>query len=320
MFKSKKDNKREFIKYEDGKLVSVEVDAPKKPASVIPDEELELGEFQPDKPPIEEWKEKNKKRAKKWFTWKKIKVMVSLIILILFALALRDVYQSFFSPTAKEPVETQTQAPTKTDLINQHKTTTPTTTKPSTPTSRTHSTSGKSSTPSSTPTHSSTTATPQNTPSAPVSSLSEPFQVVNEVNNNMVATASNEVQYLQSYLERKANKIGLERRINSSLTTQQNLSFYLASKKNSFKESSLKALYQATESRLLESTNFTKQMLSMVQQQEGREQMNLLVNTYLQQDEELRKKEVDAMISALKANKVPYQINEQTYEIQFTLK
>ena len=294
--KKQKQNTKEFMKYEDGKIVTMEVEKPRKPDIYI-DENFGMQEEQQ----LKHVKKMGKEKLKPFMTLKVAKKIGLIIVLILFLFALYDVYKNFFGAVPEENppttiVEKQPTAPA-----------TPTLPKEQTnPSSQTEDTAPSPNEPSE-----------SNNETHP---LAKNFEVISTVNNVIVEESSFEVQQVKNYADRKANKVGTARQIEKSLKTKEELYVYLSTHKELFESSPLSDLYLITEERLLSSILFSKELHSGIEQMVGRDVLLSMTEKFIPKDEEIRERGVSSMLKTLEHYQIPHQYNEVTEEIQYTLK
>lgn len=296
----KKKNTKEFMKYEDGKIVTMEVENPRKPDTYIDESYTQKEEERP----LKNIKEVGKQKIKSHLTLNVAKKIGFLIVLILFLFALYDVYKNFFGTVPEESPPTTIVEDPISEPLNPSLPKEPTT----------H--------PSSEP---QTTPQPNNPAPAEPSGvdetthpLAEAFKVISTVNNAIVEESSLEVQQIKNYADRKANKVGTERQIEKSLKAKEDLYIYLSAHKPLFESEPLSDLYEATEKRLLSSILFSQELDSGIEQLIGREAMLSMTEAFVPKDEELRKRGIEAMLETLDHYNVPHEYNEVTQEIKYT--
>lgn len=308
LFKSKKEqSKKEFIQYKDGKIVSVEVEKPRKPQGIVESEEIPLYQEIEEKKP----KEKSSEKLKKWMTVKKLKVIIALIVLVLFAFTVADIYKAFFTGEPDSPPQSQVEQPSKnnpTSPVSSDKKPTATNPKETTKTDEP-----------STKDEPSKKNDEEKKPTTSTPSLQIPLDTANFVNQVLVSQSSTEIQYITNYAERKANKIGLENQLERTLKEKQTAYFALTTEMGKFNEPTLKALYEATEERAIASISFTKTAQQFLVEGRGKEALRVYSNEYISTDEGLREKQVNALIEVLKEHNISYKMNEVTNNVEFVL-
>jgi zona occludens toxin (predicted ATPase) len=320
LFKSKKDeSKKEFIQYKDGKIVSVEVDKPRKPQGVLDSEEIPLYQEMPEEKP----KEKQIEKVKKWMTVKKLKVLIAIVVLIFFAYTVSDIYKAFFTES-KTTKTTQVEQPSTTPKVQP-----PNQVRPSSKTSSSApfaSSAPVATTPTNTTPQKKTPTKTQSKkdddnkkPTATSDSLKVSLETANMVNQVIVSQSSAEIAYINNYAQRKANKIGLENQLEKSLKEKQNAYFTLTTNGSTYKDSTGKSLYKTTKERILASVQFTKTAQQFMQEGRGKEALLTYANEYVATDKTLRENQVNALEEVLKQNKFSYKFNDVTGNIEFVL-
>lgn len=302
LFKGEKPNTKEFMKYEDGKIVSIEVEQAQKhkPVDHYPVE----AEEKPQEPRINV--------VKRHITKKVMKRIALVVILILFAFALYDVYKAFFATT-----ESSEQPTNPADQV----VTTPgggggTPSNPETPTTPT--------TPTNPAEEDPKTETPNNgdngntveTPDVTEDSLAYLLSLTSQLNASMIQISSDELAYIGRYQERQANKIGLQKHLTSSQAEKEKLYESLANFKPLFVDEEIQALYTATENRLVASIQFTKDVNASFT---GTASLSSLSENYVSADEALRIEQQGKLIDILNREGIAYRINEATKKVEYTI-
>lgn len=296
IFKGDKPNTKEFMKYEDGKIVSIEVEqAPKhKPVEHYPVEE--------------EQKEKQPRlnAVKRYATKGVMKKVAIVVILVLFAFALYDVYKAFFTtqdtttqPNTNQPVVTKpVQQPNTSNPVGESTSPTlPTTTNPVTPTVEDKGNTAQ-------------------TPTADKNPFAYLLSLTNQVNASMIKISSDELAYISRYEDRQANKIGLQKHLASSQAQKEELYKTLATFEPLFIDENLKELYAATVNRLVTSIQFTKDVNASFSSSAS---VSTISDAYIGTDENLRLEQQSKLIDVLKQKNIPYTINEATKNVEYTI-
>lgn len=312
LFKSKKEkSKKEFIQYKDGKIVSIEVDKPRKPQGVLESEEIPLyQEIKEEKPKV-----KTSEKLKKWMTLKKLKVMIAIVVLVFFAFTVMDIYKAFFTEDTQTSPTAQVEEPSGATHVQKPTPTLPTSTNTSKPSEKPTEKPSKTSTDKEKPSQ----KEDNKKPSTSKDSLKMSLDTANIVNQSIVTQSTTEIKYINDYAERKANKIGLGNQLEKSLKDKQDVYFTFTMNVKAFDDATKKMLYKSTEERMMASIQFTKNAQLFLQQGRGKEALRIYANEYVVTDEALREKQVNALIDVLKQNKVSYKINEATKNVEFVL-
>ncbi|MFF2531410.1 hypothetical protein ACFVS2_21120 [Brevibacillus sp. NPDC058079] len=296
MLFNKKREVKEFMKYEDGKIVSIEVEQTQK--------HKPIDHYQQETEPNIPLVEKTKIQAKQFFTPKRLKHIGLIIIFILFIFALYDVYKVFFVTTSD-----------KGNTVDKG-----VVTEPITPPTTTESP-GNTSVPTDKTKNGTTVTNPIEKPleeTISKSSIGELLNVANEVNAIMMQIVSKEINDIDSYHKKQANKIGLRNNLKQSQADKETIYVTLQSYKDLFSEKKMITLFEATERRLFESIAFTKKMSDALASDEG--STYSILEEYPKTDEDLQKTQQSELIKVLQENQIPYTVNDQLNEVQYTIK
>lgn len=284
----KKKETKEFMRYEDGKIVSIEVEQKNK--------QKPIEQYQQEIKPDIRFVEKTKAQAKEFFTLKRVKNIALVIILILFVFALYDVYKVFFVTTS------DSKPPVNTGVTTQPDTNDPSSMKPD-----------------STPTP---TEKPKDPPNESVTETNNSvvalLEVANQVTASMVQLSSNEITNVDNYHKKQVNKIALSNNLKKSLKEKESLYVTFSSYKSLFAQVSMTELFVATENRLVQSIAFTKEIDTILSTDTGSTYLSL--QEYPEEDDKLIQIQQDKLINVLKANNISYSINEQLNQVEYEIK
>ncbi|MBP1309277.1 hypothetical protein JOD82_002297 [Paenibacillus sp. 1182] len=291
MFKRK--DTKEYMKFEDGKIISIEVEQKQKQKPIEPYPQ----EFKESVSIVDKTKEK----AKSFFTLRRLKAMGLILLFICFLLALVDIYKVFFITPSGEEMSNQTTAPTN------HNAPLPSLTEKS---SGSPTTNKESNAPLTEKTNS-----PEETAHE---SIGELLNIANQVNTSLVQMTSNEIGYVDQYQHKQANKVALSNTLTNSLAEKENLYITLSDYKTFFSAEHMMDLYNTTEKRLLQSVAFTKEITQLLSSDTG--STYSLIQQYSQIDTELATKQQAELIQVLNSNHIPYTINQQLNQVEYTIK
>ncbi|ADO60019.1 hypothetical protein [Paenibacillus polymyxa] len=291
MFK-KKDTK-EYMKFEDGKIISIEVEQKQKPKPIEPYPQ----EFKESVSIVDQAKEK----AKSFFTLKRLKAMGLILLFICFLLALADIYKVFFITPSGDETSNQI-----TSSTNQNEPLPSLTEKSNgSPTTNTES-------------NAHLTEKPNPPEETAHESIGELLNIANQVNTALVQMTSNEIGYVDQYQHKQANKVALSNTLTNSLAEKENLYITLSDYKTFFAAEHMMDLYNTTENRLLQSVAFTKEITQLLSSDTG--STYSLIQQYSQIDTELATKQQAELIAVLNSNHIPYTINQQLNQVEYTIK
>lgn len=307
MFKSKKDSsKKEFIEYKDGKIIPVEVEQTRKPDAVKNSEEIPLYQ----EPVVKKPKEKLITKIKGRVTLPMVKWLIGIALLVFFLFSMIDIYKAFFveepNTSIEEPAEIIVSEPK--DSPTKEELTVP---------KETNSEKPKETTTTEKPKKSSENNKPAEKVSS--SSLGLALQTANIANNTLITQSSKEIQIINSYIDRKTNKIGLEDQLDKSLFEKESAYLEFQSNQSPFKSTSLQHLYRSTNDRFLSSIEFTKEIQLLLIQAKGSEVISTTTNDYLELDNQLREQQLIDLQIVLDSNDITYNKNEFTDQIEFVL-
>lgn len=302
--KNEKPKTKEFMKYEDGEIVSIEVEQKPKPIPI----DRYPQETEPETPVAELRKEK----IKAFFTKKRLIQIGCIILFILFLFASYDVYRVFFV-TGSETKNNSTPNNT-TNQVNQ----TPTPTQkpvepPVTSPKPTDGTVPSTNEPKPTETPKGTTEPDKSENSV----LRDLLTLANQINTNIVQISTDELNYVDNYHRKQANKISLRSHLKRSLDEKSDLYVTLGTYKSVYTQNKMDAFYEATENRLIQSIAFTKQLDAILSSDTG--STYTLVQDYPAVDQKLKQKVQDELINILKGNNISFTVNEQLNQVEYTI-
>lgn len=301
MIFKKKDGKnmREYIKYENGKIVSIEVENPNA--------EFEKN-YIPDEMDLEPKKKKPKWKSIDWnqfLTWNYLKKVLYILLIVLFIWTMVDIYKSFFteetpSNRSEQPQHEQNhQNPEQPHIVSNEE-------------DGKRKESPKTSTPSS---NNKEKNSSKNISTDPQSL----FIFTRNINNTLINTTKEEVDKMNRYISRKSNIIGFRNQIEKSYQQKEALYVHLVSSKSLFEENELSYLYRAIENRLVNSIAFSKKLYETIENRKSYADFTFIYDDFVQEDEQLRREITESMIRALKQYKIPYEYDEMTEELYFEI-
>ncbi|WPS85340.1 hypothetical protein SMD22_01550 (plasmid) [Brevibacillus halotolerans] len=296
MIFKKKQKVKEYMKYEDGKIVSIDVEQNQKykPIDQYPQE------TEPEIP----FMEKAQKQAKEFFTLRRLKQIGFMIVLVFFLFYLYDAYKVFFATASSESNQVN-----EGTVVQSSKPSLKTETPEKTTVPTDNHNNGTIVTNHSEITEPTTTSK---------SSISDLLDTANKINEYMVQITSKEMTHLDSYHKKQANKIGLSNNLKQSREEKENLYIFLQGYKSLFAKRNMAALFDATEKRLIESILFTKKLDKILSTDSG--STYSLVEEYPKIDNKYIEVQKAELIKVLHENQIPYTINDQLNQVEFTIK
>jgi hypothetical protein len=139
------------------------------------------------------------------------------------------------------------------------------------------------------------------------------------VNNTLLSETIKEIGYLNQYLDNKLNRWTLEKKINEILETKNQLSVYLSSEKDSFEKENMISFYQVTEQRLNNSIAISEQILSFLSNPTSRTELINNISSLVKKDVDLKNQQNKEFIHILDSKKIKYTYNKEKEEIQYTI-
>lgn len=302
LFRRKKEVK-EYMKYEDGKIISIEVE--QKPKYKHPEEYIE--EPSSSKTFIQEAKEK----TKTWFTLDRLKKIIYIIVFLLFLYSLYDVYKVFFltdlSENASQNHVIEDQLPNQqnetpasssiSDEINDPGVKQRNNYFSTEPISYQDSLSN---------------TNPQN-------DIENLLSLANQVNVKIVTISKNEITYIQDYLNQKTNYIGLKNKLNKSLNQKKTIYNDFQSYHETYIKNDMGSFYEETKKRIEESIAFTNQASALLDAVLSSSEFDTLVNSYIEKDESIRKSQAEMLIEILKMHNIPYTVDDENNQIVYSV-
>lgn len=293
----KRSGRKEYMKYEDGKIIPVKIEENKN--------------YQEVKLSPAEQKEEIKKaikekvdmpgKVKRYGTFKMLKIIISITVVVLFGYALKDVYIAF-TDDAKTPVVTV--KPTK-DVTES----------PDTPKDTGSFTPGEDSI--------ETIETPkeeqEDIQKGETSTLKQAIDSSNVVNNMMISEMAKEVSGLNSYFDNKTNKFTFEKRVRASLETKQQLAKYLAERKGLYEEEGILSFYKATDERLQNSTDMTQLILDSFDNSMTATELKAKSDEHIQSENKLKEEQKRFFIQLLTDKHIEHTVDDVKGEISYSL-
>lgn len=297
---------REYMKFEDGKIISIAVEQnPPPPPFEQP---------MPKETNAKTHRETIKEKAKAWFTVKNLKYTTFICVFIMFLYALYDVYQTFFVTDAEEsdPIiteEVQNSPNNNSDPTNH------VTEKNQNLQKENENLAGN--------TRSKENKTVPNEPAkeekqeeseAKTDPIYQLLTFTNETNQQIIEISKDEIKYVQDYFTKKASYIGLKNRLNKSFQQKTDIYKELQSYQNLYREHQMAGLYAETENRVKASLNFTGQIQSLLDRHLSSD-IQAAISKYAQEDEAIQKQQTKALIQFLKKHNIPYVQNGEQIQV-----
>lgn len=297
--KLRRNGNKEFLKYEDGKIIPVKIEGHKNY------EELTISPLQQEDKNVKEIiKEKIDMpgKVKKYGTFKTLKIAGAIVIVLFFGYTVKDVYLAFSkdTPVNEQPPTTDVDKPSQ-DVSGGSNVTPPDTLTP--PVDDDKENNGN---------DSETNVTG--------STLKQAIDTTIVINNMIVSELEKENNLFSSYSNNRLNRISFEKKINESMTTKNQLIAYLTERKDFFKEEDIKMFYDATERRLKHSILLSETLLDSLVNSTSDEEVSRKINLIMEKDAEYKDKQTEAFIDVLKSKGVDYTYDEINQEIKYNLK
>lgn len=298
----KRSGKKEYMRYEDGKIIPVKVEENKNY------QELNLSPAEQKEEIKKAIKEKVDVpgKVKRYGTFKMLKIIFAIAVIIFFGYTVKDIYIAF---TESEPPVVEV-APTDNDPQT-----------PDTPNDNGSFTPGQDSVgtidpPKEEPKENIQKPVEDGNPSA----LKQAIDASNVVNNMMVTEMAKEVTGMNEYFDNKMNKFTFEKRVKASLETKQQLAQYLQERKDLYVDEEILSFYEATEIRLQNSTAMTQLILDSFNDSTTEAELKSKSDGYVQREVELKEKQKNLFIQILKDKKIEHSVDDVKGEINYTIK
>lgn len=293
----KRSGKREYMKYEDGKIVPVKAEEPSAyrefalPPFEQKEEALDIKNLLQDKLDVSG-------KVKKYSTWKTLKLAGAVAVVIFFGFTVKDVYVAFTDPAPNHTVVTSPSNPPSSSTQKE----------PGSPSNQ-------------------QAPIPQgdedgqDVPKEEKSPLKTALDTSNDVNSFIVSETAKELNNLNYYLDNKLNKFSLEKNLNASLKTKKELSVYLAERKETFEKEDLPSFYKTTEDRLNNSIHLSEAILASFNNPSvTNEELTALVNDFVETENVLKDKQNKSFIQLLDKKEIEYTYDKEKGEINYTIK
>lgn len=304
LFNRRKKEVKEYMKYEDGKIISIEVEQKPKYKP--------LEDFSVDYSSQKTFLEATKEKTKSWFTLDRLKKILYIIVFLMFIYSLYDVYKAFFltdpsseNPNKKHVIENQLPPQQNENPVSP---------------SGNNGTNNSEEKP-----DNNYFSTEPITNQNPLNNLQSHdefknlLSYANQVNIEIVTISKNEITYIEDYLNQKANYIGLKSKLNKSLNQKTTLYQDFQSYKEVYDKNNMSSLYEETEKRIEESMAFTNQATALLDTVLTANEFTTLINDYIEKDETIRKIQAEKLIEILKARNIPYTIDEENNQIRYSI-
>lgn len=292
--KKTKSTKKEFIEYKDGKLISTPVESSKKPIRIEKKDSI------PDYQEMAQSKKKEKKQLdlRRYISLKVLKPIFGVLFLLFFAWAIYDLYQSFSEPEVREykPEEQEVET-NKTNMGKEDEDEVVIETTP----------------------QKVETVDAEPKVKSNQDELSYALRRASEVNDVIVSTSTKEMTYIQEYLDRLANRMGLENHIERQVIVKEEAHYKFLEDKSFYESPSLMKLYEVSEKRIRLSIEFSKGTKSLLIGGANRSELTEFRNQYLNEDQAIKAEQTEHLLAVLEVNKIAYEYNEETNSLRYTI-
>ena len=302
----KRNGKKEYMKYEDGKIIPVKVEENKNY------QELNLSPAEQKEEIKKAIKEKVDMpgKVKRYGTFKMLKIILAIAVIIFFGYTVKDIYIAF---TESEPPVVDVE-PTDNDPQT-----------PNTPNDSGSFTPGGDSVGTIDPPKVEPKEEPKEDIQKPIeegkpSTLKQAIDASNVVNNMMVTEMAKEVSGMNEYFDNKMNKFTFEKRVKASLETKQQLAQYLEEHKNLYVDEEILSFYEATEVRLQNSITMTQLILESFNNSTTEAELKAKSDEYVQREIVLKEEQKALFIQLLKDKKIEHSVDDVKGEISYTIK
>lgn len=294
---------KEFLKYEDGKIIPIKVEGHRNY------EEFTISPLQQEDKNVKEIiKEKIDMpgKVKKYGTFKTLKIVGAIVVVLFFGYTVKDVYLAFSkdTPVNEQPPATNVDKPSQ-DVTGGSNVNPPDTLTP--PVEEDKENSDKDS-------------DKDSEKNETGSKLKQAIDTSIVVNNMIVSELEKENNLFNSYSKNRLNRISFEKKVNESFTTKNQLITYLTERKDLFKDEDIEMFYEATERRLKHSILLSETLLDSLINSTSDEEVTRKINFIMEKDSEYKNKQTEAFIDVLKSKGVDYTYDELNEEIKYNLK
>ncbi|MDF2879580.1 MAG: hypothetical protein K0R54_137 [Clostridiaceae bacterium] len=295
-FIKKNKNLKEYMKYENGKIVTVEIEKKEVSKKVIDKEtdffdnkdDIKIGTIQNKLKSLKLNKEQlTIKNFKELINSKLLKTLALLLIILFFIYSVCDLYKTFSTDSypqqdtpnnnneITEPVDTKDVE--KEIIIDTE-------------------------------------------PEVIESPFKKALTIVNTVNQLSVLELNIEVSKIESYIDKKTNRVALQNTLESSINSKEKLYIYLVTSKEIFENENFIAFYESTENRLLNSIKMSKDISNMLNENSDKKSIKDKMEFYINQELECVLAQNKELIEVLKARNINYTINEDLNQISYEIK
>ncbi|WCF11464.1 hypothetical protein NDS46_31395 (plasmid) [Paenibacillus thiaminolyticus] len=150
-------------------------------------------------------------------------------------------------------------------------------------------------------------------------SLGHLLEFINHINEKMVKISIEEIDYINRYHDKQANKVGLQKFLMKCQSEKEELYNSSTTFKSLFVDGGdgLEEFYDASMDRLLASTQFTKDLYLSIDAPTSN--THSLIDEYEKTDKNLQLEQQVKLVNVLKKKNITYAINEITKEVQYTI-
>lgn len=303
----RRSGRKEYMKYEDGKIIPVKVEENKSYQEV----KLTPAEQKDEIKKVIKEKVDMPGKVKRYGTIKMLKIIFSIAIVVFFGYTVKDVYIAFTDNTNIPVVDDKPTegAPEVPDTPKETGSFTPGgdpigTIKPPTEEQKEETEESDSK--------------PLN--EGETSTLKQAIDSSNVVNSMMVSEMAKEVSGLNIYFDNKINKFTFQKRVQASLETKLQLTQYLEERKPLFIDEGIPLFYDATASRLQNSTAMSQLILDSFNNSMTENELKMIAEEHVQVENELKEKQKSLFIQLLKDKGIEHSVDDLKGEISYTLK
>jgi len=290
LFKRLKTYKKEYMRYEDGKIIPVQVEEKKLP-----------NQPEPEIIPVKEALKMSVDTTIKTVGWKKIvKWIIGIAILLFFVFTLKDVYQSFFTSSEVDNelnIEQPTEGSTPVEPTNKN------------------------------PIVESEEKENESVNEVPVveeenfegsNAFDEIVFITNKIDAFLYEYTQAELNTIQLYQNNKLNQRSIEQKFEQTSQNKEEILGYLMNQKDVFSENDFsKKYYDSLLKRVENSRNFSTQTYEKTNINSKDRDIDSLLQTYLVEEKRLKLVQTNSFIAYLDSKDIKYELNEGNQTISF---
>lgn len=146
------------------------------------------------------------------------------------------------------------------------------------------------------------------------------LEVTSNINKVSLIQSNKEITKVQEFVKGKTNKVVLQNLLNNTLSLKKKYYSHLTLSKEYYEVSDASNLYKATENRLLNAIDATDALISYINNISHITSLQIIIDDYVESDMVLQELQNDEFINILKINNIEYSINDETSAIIYEIK